>query len=130
MKRALLQNVSVSPYESGSVIDRRGFLSAALGVNVITAGELELTISHGDTSDGDFETLSDTHVAPLAPPTLGAGPVRVPGIYTFDANVGVINVDIDLVGCKQFVTMALSGDAATDATLAYVLGDAQYMPAT
>jgi hypothetical protein len=133
MKRALLQNVNVAPYESGDVIDRQNFLSMVLAAATIVADTLTLTIAHCDTSDGTFETVTDTRVFPLENNTfqvVSGNKVIVPGVYDIQTMANaVLNVDIDLVGCKQFITITASGNAATDAVFAYVLGDPQYAPA-
>jgi len=133
MKRALLENVRVVPYEDGSVIDRQGFLSAIFAAAVSDDGTLTITVAHCDTAEGTFETATDTRIAPLEVPTIGsvvgAVPTIIPGVYSVEAVDGdIVNIDLDFVGCKQFVTITTSGDAATDALLAYALGDAEYTP--
>lgn len=118
MKRELLQNVRVQPYTSGSAIERTGFLSAIVGDVIGTAGELTLTVKHSD--DGKtFETVSDELVFPDKKTKDGA--------YTTEtlAKDDVVNIDIDLVGLKDFVQITASGTAATSTTLAIALGDSR-----
>ena len=49
------------------------------------------------------------------------------GVYTTGtlAKGDVVNVDIDLVGLKDFVKITASGAAATDTALAIALGDSR-----
>ncbi len=116
MKRELLQNVRIQPYTSGDVFERTGFLSAVVGAVIGTAGALTLTIKHSD--DGStFESVSDELVFP--------DKKTKDGVYTADtlAKDDVVNIDIDLVGLKDFVQITASGDAAANTALAIALGD-------
>lgn len=116
MKRELLQNVRVQPYTSGDAFERTGFLSAVVGAVIGTAGALTLTIKHSD--DGNtFENVSDELVFP--------DKKTKDGVYTADtlAKDDVVNIDIDLVGLKDFVQITASGDAAANTALAIALGD-------
>lgn len=118
MKRELLQNVRVQPYTSGNAIERTGFLSAVVGAVIGTAGALTLTITHSD--DGNtFEAVKDEMVFPEKKTTEGA--------YTTDtlAKDDIVNIDIDLVGLKDFVKITASGAAAASTTLAIALGDSR-----
>ncbi|MCL2707356.1 MAG: hypothetical protein FWE97_04250, partial [Dehalococcoidia bacterium] len=95
MKRALFENVKVTPYTSGGVIDRANFLSLVVGVVIATAGTLTLTATECDAADGTFTAVKDTR------PFVGAD---VGGALNVPVAVGnVVNVDVDLVGLKQFV---------------------------
>ena len=124
MKRALLQNVKVAPYESGAVIDRQGFLSAIAAAEIATAGVLTLTVTHSDTSGGTYTAVKDTHILVDENST-----IVTDGKIDLTATVGEVeNVDLDLLGCKPFVKITASGTAATDAVLAYALGDPQIAP--
>ena len=121
MKRNLFENIKVQPYTSGDAIDKSGFLSGILGVKVGTAGELTVTVTHSD--DGTtFEAVTDERVFPEAK-TEG-------GVYEIDdlAKDDVVDIDIDLLGLKDFVKLAVSGAAAANSTLAIALGDAREMP--
>lgn len=116
MKRELLQNVKVQPYTSGDVLERAGFLSAVIGAKVGAAGALTLTISHSD--DGSaFKTVTDELVFPDQKTTNGE--YTTGGLNKDD----IVNVDIDLVGLKNFVKITASGAAAANATLAIAMGD-------
>lgn len=122
MKRELIQNTKVAPYTSGAVIDRLGFLSAIIAAAVGTAGDLTLTFTHSDTEDGTFEAVTDSYIAVDNGATTG-------GVVTVPAEAGdTVNVDIDLVGCKQFIKVDIAGDAATASTFAYALGDPANAP--
>jgi len=125
MKRALFQNVRVAPYDSGEVIDRDNFLSATFAAQVAIPGDLTLTITHCDTEDGDFEPAADMRLEPN-----DKGTFTTDGVITIGPlDTGELaNIDLDLVGCKQFIKIDVSGVASDDAFYAYVLGDAQYAP--
>lgn len=122
MKRELFQNVIVQPYTSGDAAPREGFLSAVIGAKIGTAGALTLTVTHCDTADGTFEAVKDTLVFPEKQTTGGA---FTTGALAKD---DVVNFDIDLLGCKNFVKITASGAAATGTTLALALGDSRAQP--
>lgn len=122
MKRELLQNAQVAPYTSGAVVNRMNFLSMIFAAAVTAAGALTLTVEHCDTEGGTFEAVTDTHIAPHEGAIEG-------GVISITAAAGdTVQVDIDLVGCKQFVTITASGAAASGATYAFALGDPEYAP--
>jgi hypothetical protein len=125
MKRALFQNVKVAPYASGGVIDHNNFLSLILAAQIATAGTLTLTVTHADAPDGTFIPAPDMRLE-----ANDRGTFTTNGVITIDpVNVGdLVNVDIDLVGSKQYLQIAISGSAAVDAVFAYAIGDAQYAP--
>lgn len=116
MKRELIQNVMVQPYSSGDSIEREGFLSAILAVRVGTTGALTVTVTHGD-ADTAAEAVTDKLVFPETHTT--------GGVYTIDSVTagGVVNIDVDLLGLKNFVKLTLSGAAAANSTAAIALGD-------
>ena len=121
MKRNLFENVKVQPYASGEVVDKRGFLSAILGCKIGTAGDLTLTVTHSD--DGtNFEAVTDERVFPEAK--------TIDGTYTVKslAKDDVVNIDIDLLGLRDYVKITASGAAAANTALALALGDAREMP--
>lgn len=122
MKRNLLQNVKVQPYASGDVIERTGFLSGILGAKIGTTGTLTLTVTHCDTADGTFEAVPDERLFPDKKITGGVN--NVEGLTADD----IVNIDVDLVGCKNFVKITASGTAATSTTFALALGDAAVQP--
>lgn len=121
MKRELIQNVKVLPYTSGNAIDRTGFLSGVIGAVIGTAGALTLTVTHSD-DDTDYVAVTDKLVFPEKQ-TEG-------GTFTTEelAVDDVVNIDIDLVGLKNFVKITASGAAATSTTFAVVLGDKHVQP--
>ncbi len=121
MKRSLLQNIKVQPYTSGAVIERRGFLSAVVAAVIGTAGTLTLTITHSD--DGvTFVPVTDTNVF--------SETLTIDGVLTTDAleKDAIVNIDVDLVGLKEYVKITASGDAAAGTTLAIALGDGDAQP--
>lgn len=113
MKRNLLQNVKIQPYASDEVVDKNGYLSAILGAKVSAAGKLTITVTHGDTEEA-ADTVTDTRVFPETE--------TENGVYeTEELEAGsVVNIDIDLLGLKNFVKIAVSGATAT---CALALGD-------
>lgn len=121
MKRQLLQNVKTLPYASGDTLDREGFLSAVLGGKITSAGTLKLTVTHSD--DGTtFEPVADELVFPEKYTKGGA--------YESEAlEAGSqVNIDMDLVGLKKYIQIAISGDAASGASFAVALGDSGEEP--
>ncbi|MEA4901861.1 hypothetical protein [Desulfitobacterium sp.] len=122
MKRELMENVKVAPYTSGAAIDRQNFLSAIVAAEVTAAGKLTLTVTHSDTEGGPFTAVADTHIAPSEGKTTD-------GVVELTVAAGdKVNLDLDLVGCKKYIKVTASGAAASGATYAYALGDAQYAP--
>ncbi len=122
MKRELIQNVKVIPYTNGDAIDREGFLSAVCAVKAAAAGDMTVALTHSDTATGDFVAVPDTC-------KFVGGGASATGLKAAD----IANFDIDLVGCKQFVKLTVSGAAATvaeGATLgcSLVLGDPAQAP--
>ena len=121
MKRNLFENVKVQSYTSGTAVNKHGFLSAILGGKIGSAGDLTLTVTHSD--DGTtFEAVTDECVFPEAK--------TKDGVYTVKglAKDDVMNVDVDLLGLKDYVKITASGDAAGSTVLALALGDATEMP--
>ena len=112
MKRALFETVKVTPYASNETVDRFGYLSAVLGVSATTGGELAVTVTHADAADGTFEPVADERIISYGPEA------------AVEAGTPVM-VGIDLIGCKQFVKIAVSG---VTATYALALGDAAEAP--
>lgn len=121
MKRELIQNTKVQPYTSGDAIERTGFLSGVIGAVIGTAGALTVTVAHSDDRT-TFENVTDVLVFPEKQ-TEG-------GVFTTDALAAgdIVNIDVDLVGLKNFVKFTASGAAATGTTLAIALGDKSVQP--
>ena len=112
MKRELIQNVKAIPYTSGEAIDRAGAVKAA------SDGAMKVAVTHADTADGTFEAVPDACLF------VGGG-AEAANLKAGD----IANFDIDLVGCKQFVKLTVSGDAAGEgASCAVVLGDPAQAP--
>lgn len=118
MKRELFQNVKALPYKSGEAIDRAGFLSAIAAATAAADGDITVAVSHCSTADGTFEAVSDEKL-------FVNGSSTATGLKAKDT----VNFDIDLVGCRQFIKIALSGTAVSgDAGYAVVLGDKNTQP--
>ena len=125
MKRNLIQNVKAIPYTSGGVIDRTGFLSAVVAVSALAAGNVKLEVTHADAAVGTFEAVTDERL-------VLNGPSEVKDLKAGD----ITNFDLDLLGCKHFIKVTLSGtaaatgsgDTAKTAACAVVLGDAVVQP--
>lgn len=136
MKRALIQNVKVTPYTSEDVIDREGFLSAVLGVLVGTpTGDptglaVKLTVTESDEEAGSYTPAADKLI-PIDKALDADGAIS---LDTDAAGDILVNIDLDLVGCKQFVkikyeiTCTGGTSPSCTATAALVLGDASEVP--
>lgn len=136
MKRELLENVKVQPYTSGDAIDREGYLSAVLGVSLGAATgtptgiTVKVTFTECDTEGGSYAPVADKLVVP-GKTTDDTGTVT---IEADPAGSELHNIDIDLVGCKQFVkaTVAVECTGGTSpsctATCAVALGDKLVQP--
>jgi len=113
MKRALPGNVKVfTDTLSQGVIDREGFLSAVVGGTVDTAGDVTIVVKDCDTENGTFADVTDDWLF------IGGGS----GTVTAAADE-LVNVDVDLVGCKRYVKFVTTFDE-----VAVVLGDAAIQP--
>ncbi|MGL5435882.1 MAG: hypothetical protein ACRDBO_10860 [Lachnospiraceae bacterium] len=117
MKRALFETAKVIPDGVGTVINRSGFLSAILGINVSAGADksLAVQVQHCDTEDGEFAAVDDSHIGvdgKLKELTVNAG--------------DMINVDIDLLACREYIKIVV----ITEATAAYALtlGDPTQAP--
>lgn len=136
MKRELLENVKVQPYTSGDAIDREGYLSAVLGVSLGAATgtptgiTVKVTFTECDTESGSYTPVADKLVV-LDKTTDDTGAV------TIDADPAgnqLLNVDLDLVGCKRYIKATVSqsytggSSPSVTATCALALGDAREEP--
>lgn len=135
MKRTLLQNVRVVPYTSENVIKREGFLSAVFGVLVgkptgtpdgIT---VKVTFIECNEENGTY--------TPVADDKLVLNHTIEKGVLELDADKAgsqLLNIDLDLVGCKRYikakVEIVCTGGTTPSCTAvcALVLGDAAEMP--
>lgn len=135
MKRELLQNVKVTPYTSEDVIDREGFLSAVLGVLVgkptgtPTGIKVKVTFTESDEESGSYTPIADKKL--VIDHTIDEGVLE---LETDAAGSQLVNIDLDMVGCKRYVKakveMVCTGDSSPSctATCAFVLGDPEQMP--
>lgn len=137
MKRELLENVKVQPYTSGDAIDREGYLSAVLGVSLGAATgtpagiTVKVTFTECDTKGGSYTPVADKLVVP-GKTTDDTGAVT---IEADPAGSELHNIDIDLVGCKQFIkaTVAVectggTSPSCTATCCAIALGDKNVQP--
>lgn len=118
MKRELIQNVKVQPYTSGDAIERNGFFSAIIGAKVTADGDLTIAVTHSDAADGTFEAVTDERVFPEQ--KTENGKLTVKDCKADD----IVNIDIDLLGLKGFVKIAVTGASS----LAVALGDSAVQP--
>ena len=116
MNRDLIQNVNAIPYTSGDVIDREGFLSGVVAVAAKAAGDVKVEVTHADTADGTFEAVPDTRL-------VVGGTAEAKELAESD----VANFDLDLIGCKNYIKITVSGTAAGGG-IAVVLGDKSAQP--
>lgn len=133
MKRLLFESVKAIPYSLAQAVDRLDALSGVLGISVTSADEntvATITVAHCDTSDGEYSLVTDERL--FLDDTIverDAKNKSVQSIVTVGAAEGeLVNIDIDLVGCKRFVKINVeyaAGDDVADVTAAYVftLGD-------
>lgn len=136
MKRELLENVKVQPYTSGDAIDREGYLSAVLGVSLGAATgtptgiTVKVTFTECDTEGGSYTPVADKLVVP-GKTTDDTGAVT---IEADPAGSELHNIDIDLVGCKQFIKATVAVEctggstSSCTATCAIALGDKNVQP--
>ncbi len=124
MKRELFQNIMALPYTSGSIIDREGYFSAVLGAIVASGGNLTVTVEHSD--DGEtFVPVTDPLVVPEKQTKGGKFVWEEPVVEGApEDTTGVVNIDVDLMGLKNFVRFTVEGSDS----LAVVLGDSAVQP--
>ena len=143
MKRELFGNVLAIPYSSGSAIDRSGFLSAVIGTTADPGAEITVKVEHSD--DGaTFSPVTDKQVFPgyttkkdedgqmtftVPEPSAEDGAVgeEAKSAETDDVATtvaGAVNIDVDLVGLKNYVKFTVTGGGS----LAVVLGDSATQP--
>ena len=139
MKRSLFESIRAIPYTLGSAIDRLSALSGVLGINVITADAnavANVTITHSDTADSSFEPVLDERIFLSETRPVKNNDGAVTGyIVSAPVEAGqLLNMEIDLVGCKQYIKVNVeytAGDSAATASAGYVitLGDFNQTPA-
>ena len=127
MKRNLFQNVLVMPCKSGDVIDREGYLSAVVGAVVSSGGSMTVTVEHSD--DGEtFVPVTDERVFTDQQTEGGKFTFKEPVAAEDEEGpvdtTGVVNVEVDLLGLKQFVKLTVEGSDS----LAVVLSDSSVQP--
>ncbi len=120
MKRALFDTVAVLPFASGSITERMGYESAVLALTVAAGKTAVVKVEHSDTAEGTFEPVPDSRLF-IDIPVDKDGNALVKNDAEAEA---VANLNIDLIGCKEFVKIT-----ATDGTIAALaLGDATDHP--
>lgn len=131
MKRALFDTVAVLPFESGDITPRLGYESAILAVTVASGASATVKVEHSDAEDGTFVQVPDSRL-------FIDNPVNTDGNAILDNTEdveaaegesiqdGVFNLNIDLIGCKEFIKITVTGGTAG----ALALGDATDHPVT
>lgn len=121
MKRALFETVKVVPYgEEPAAVDRRGYESAVLALKIESSKTAVVNVKTADTAEGPFEAVGDSRLF-IDNPVNESGDAKVENTTGAET---VANLDIDLIGCKQFVQITV-----TDGTpFALALGDATDCP--
>lgn len=120
MKRALFDTVTVLPFTSGSIVYRLGYESAVLALSVAAGKKATVKVEHCDTKDGTFAKVEDSRLF-VDNPVNADGEAIVENEAEAEA---VANLDIDLIGCKSFVKITVTGGTAG----ALALGDATDCP--
>lgn len=120
MKRALFDTMAVLPFASGSVTERMSYESAVLALTVEAGKTAVVKVEHSDTAEGTFDAVKDTRLF-IDNPVDKDGNALIKNVAAVDV---VYNLDIDLIGCKEFVKVTV-----TDGTVAALaLGDATDHP--
>lgn len=131
MKRALFDTVAVLPFESGSITPRLGYESAVLAVTVAAGTSATVKVEHSDTEDGPFAKVPDSRLF-IDNPVNAEGEAILDNTEEVEAAEGegapdsVYNLNIDLIGCKEFIKITVNGGTAG----ALALGDATDHPVT
>lgn len=133
MKRILFESIKTMPYTPDQPVNRLGALSSVLGIQVSAADPntvATITVSHCDTVGGTYAPVLDERLF-LDNTIVGrdsAGKITQASTVVPVAAGELLNLDIDLIGCDQFVKInaeySAAGVAATvTATYALTLGD-------
>lgn len=99
MKRALFDTVTVLPFASGNVVDRIGYESAVLAVTVEASQTATIKVETADSTAGPYEPVKDSRI-------FVDNPVNEDGEAVIENEAeaqAVANLDIDLIGCKEYV---------------------------
>ena len=130
MKRNLLESVRLIPYAPNDTVNRLGALSAVFAISALGAAPgaiAKVTVAHCETESGTYTDVVDKRIF------LNSTVVEKDGNGNFvRSNVFIpieagdlVNVDIDLVGCKEFVKINVEyvddSGAAVTATTEYAL---------
>ena len=114
MKRALLENhkVLINP----GIIDRQKFLSAVFALRpegtIAEGTSINIKFEHCDTEEGEFEPVTDSEICLSSRIDVKTGTLANVKINTDED----INIDLDLIGCKQFIRItAAVNEAETSA---------------
>ena len=131
MKRALFDTVAVLPFESGNITPRLGYESAILAVTVASGKSATVKVEHSDAEDGTFARVPDSRLF-IDNPVNADGDAILDNTEEVEAAEGesipdgVFNLNIDLIGCKEFIKITVTGGTAG----ALALGDATDHPVT
>lgn len=125
MKRELLQNVKILPYTSGNALDTTGFNSVVIGAVAGNDGTLTITITQSDSKDGVYEEIKNKQIfIDKTSHKDNAGVIDIENITSGNE----INVNVDIIGLKNYIKITATGDASTGTALAVVLGDSNCQP--
>ncbi len=121
MKRTLFDTVKIVPYDAtAAALDRRGYESAVLALSVEAGKTAAVTVTTCDTETGTFVAVEDSRIFIDNP----VNSSKAAAIKNEGTEAVVANLDIDLIGCKQFIKITV-----TDGTpFAVALGDATDYP--
>lgn len=139
MKRQLFESIKSMPYDSGQSVDRLGALSAVLAIGMTAADPgafAVVSVTHAETETSTFEPtadermfMNDTYVLRDADGQFEKSFVRLP----VAAN-DLVNVEIDLVSCAQFIKINVEYvdthgvSVSATATYTLTLGDYTHNP--
>lgn len=121
MKRVLFDTVAVFPFTSGNIVDSLGYESAILSLTVAAGAKAAVKVEHSDTAGGTYEAVEDSRLFVDNPVDKETGDAIVENTGELE---GVANLNIDLIGCKEFIKIT----AENAAIGALALGDPTNAP--
>ena len=138
MKRLLLESIKTMPYTLAQPVNRLSALSGVLGIQVTDVDPeavATVTLSHCGTEDGAYTLVLDERLF-LDNTMVGrdsAGKVSETSTTIPVAAGELLNIDIDLIGCMEFVKIQVEYNAAgapatVSASYALALGDYDRIP--
>lgn len=120
MKRELLQNVKILPYTSGDALDTTGFNSVVIGAIAGSAGTLTITITQSDSKDGVYDDIKNIQIfVDRTSHKDNAGVIDIENVESGNE----ININVDIIGLKNYIKITATGAASSGTSLAVALGD-------